>query len=129
MLDQTGKPIERKDLKGTPWIVGFDFTAAVLAPVPRVTAQMRLLREQTNVRTVTITVDPDFDTPEVLARYAQTFGGTKPDDRDPVAVFERKAERHLHSDPGQFQKFPKCGVRDRKPSLRGAAQHEHYAGE
>jgi protein SCO1/2/putative membrane protein len=43
---------------------------------------MKLLQEQTGVQLVSITVDPDWDTPEVLARYAETYSGLKPGEED-----------------------------------------------
>ncbi|MFO1021465.1 MAG: DUF420 domain-containing protein [Planctomycetales bacterium] len=80
--DQFGKKIHREDLKGEPWIVGFIFTRCA-GPCPRVTGQMNLLRRDTGVKTVTIDVDPAFDTPEVLAKYAETFTDSKPGDPKP----------------------------------------------
>ena len=80
--DQFGKTIRNDDLKGKPWIVGFIFTRC-LGPCPTVTKRMQDLREQTGVKAVSITVDPAFDTPEVLGRYAKNFVGLKEDDPNP----------------------------------------------
>jgi len=80
--DQFGKTIKNDDLKGKPWIVGFVFTRC-LGPCPTVSLKMKEIRDQTGVKTVTVTVDPDFDTQEILARYATNFIGLKEDDPDP----------------------------------------------
>lgn len=73
--NQSGKTVTREDLLGEPWVVGFVFTRCA-GPCPRVTGQMRKLQDQTKdekLRLVTMTVDPDYDTPEVLTRYADAF--------------------------------------------------------
>lgn len=80
--DQFGKKITNDDLKGKPWIVGFVFTRC-LGPCPAVSMEMKKVRDLTGVKTVTVTVDPDFDTQEILARYAKNFIGLKEDDPDP----------------------------------------------
>jgi cytochrome oxidase Cu insertion factor (SCO1/SenC/PrrC family) len=73
--DQSGKAVTKQDLLGQPWVVGFVFTRCA-GPCPRVTGQMRKLQDQTKgekLRLVTMTVDPDYDTPEILTRYADAF--------------------------------------------------------
>lgn len=63
------------ELKGGPWVAGFVFTRCG-GPCPLLSANMaRLqLRLPKAVRLVSFTVDPDFDTTEVLARYAERHG-------------------------------------------------------
>jgi cytochrome oxidase Cu insertion factor (SCO1/SenC/PrrC family) len=59
-----------------PWAVSFIFTRCQ-GPCLSITAQMRKLQQETRgsgVRLVSITVDPEFDTPEMLTRYADAFG-------------------------------------------------------
>lgn len=76
LTDRSGRKVTKADLLGHPWVVCFVFTRCA-GPCPKVTGQMRLLQDRlkaTDVRLVTLTVDPKFDTPAVLRRYADTFG-------------------------------------------------------
>lgn len=71
-----GKTITKADLLGRPWAVCFVFTKC-LGPCPRVTQQMKELQDRlkkSDVRLVTISVDPARDTPEVLMNYAKLNG-------------------------------------------------------
>lgn len=63
------------DLRGRPWVAGFIFTRCG-GPCPLLSANMARLQERLpkEFRLVSFTVDPDFDTAEVLARYAQRHG-------------------------------------------------------
>src|SRR5262249_35736972 len=59
-----------------PWIAAFVFTRCP-SSCPRISAAMRGLQDRladTGVRLVSVTVDPDHDTPEVLSAYARRFG-------------------------------------------------------
>lgn len=74
--ERSGKTITKQDLLGKPWIVGFIFTRCA-GPCPKVSGQMSLLQDalaDEDVRLVTMTVDPDYDTPEILTRYAKAYG-------------------------------------------------------
>jgi len=66
-----------KTLRGKVWIGDFIFTNCP-GPCPRMTQFMKRLQDQTrgidDLRLVSITVDPDRDTPQVLAAYAKRFG-------------------------------------------------------
>ncbi len=63
-----------KELAGKIWVVDFIFTNCQ-GPCPRMTTQMGRVQAATeslpDVRLVSITVDPDRDTPEALAAYAK----------------------------------------------------------
>lgn len=77
LTERSGKEVKKDDLLGKPWVVGFVFSRCA-GPCPKVTAQMRRLQDQfeqdgEDARLVTMTVDPDYDTPEVLTRYANAF--------------------------------------------------------
>lgn len=76
LVERDGRPVTRADLAGAPWVADFIFTRCVLS-CPRMTAQMARLRTalpaSTGLRLVSFSVDPDFDTPEVLRRYAEGF--------------------------------------------------------
>jgi len=76
LTDSAGKPFTLADLKARPSIVGFVFTRCT-GPCPRVTGNMRRIQDMlsgVDARLVTISVDPEFDTPQVLAGYAEAVG-------------------------------------------------------
>jgi len=75
-VDTEGKTITKADLLGKPWIVCFVFTHCA-ATCPRVTESMRELQDQLkdyDFRLVSVTVDPERDTPEVLKEYGKSRG-------------------------------------------------------
>jgi protein SCO1 len=75
LVDQTGSPVTDKDLKGKILAVGFIYTSCTDI-CPMLTAQMGALQEEmqkaglTDAELVSISVDPERDTPEVLTQYA-----------------------------------------------------------
>jgi cytochrome oxidase Cu insertion factor (SCO1/SenC/PrrC family) len=74
--ERSGRKVTKADLLGHPWLISFIFTRCA-GPCPRVSGRMAELQRQlagTDVKLVTLTVDPDFDKPDVLNRYAQSFG-------------------------------------------------------
>ena len=77
LVECHGQTVTKADLLGKPWVACFIFTRCAGANFcPRVSEQMKLLQDrlkEVDVRLVTITVDPDRDTPEELLRYAQQF--------------------------------------------------------
>jgi protein SCO1 len=73
--ERSGRKVTKADLLGHPWLISFIFTRCA-GPCPRVSGQMselQTLLKGTQVRLVTLTVDPDFDTTEVLTHYAQAY--------------------------------------------------------
>ncbi|MCB9728666.1 MAG: SCO family protein [Deltaproteobacteria bacterium] len=78
LVDSRGQAVTDADLRGTVWIADFVFTSCP-STCPLVTAAMVRLQERLAaadipVQLVTITVDPDNDTPAVLAEYAAKHG-------------------------------------------------------
>jgi protein SCO1/2 len=80
LVDQTGTKVTLSDFRDRVWIGNFIFTRC-LATCPRQTSILvRLLgdlkqhRQLDDIRIVSITVDPTFDTPEILAGYARSHG-------------------------------------------------------
>ncbi len=74
-LERSGRNIRLADLRGKTWVAGFLFTRCA-GPCPHVMAEMAALAsalERDSVRVVGFTVDPDHDTPEILAAYAANF--------------------------------------------------------
>jgi protein SCO1/2 len=76
LTNRDGRTVRLQDLAGHPWIADFIFTRCP-ASCPLMTARMaRLNRELPDdlaVRLVSISVDPEHDTPQVLQRYAKSF--------------------------------------------------------
>jgi protein SCO1/2 len=72
LVDQDNAPITTESLKGTPWIADFVFTRCA-GPCPIMTAKMAELQKQLDprVKLITISVDPEHDTPPILKQYAQ----------------------------------------------------------
>ncbi len=73
----TGEEFDsNKQLAGRVWVADFIFTSCT-GPCPRMSARMRRLQDDLadlpEVRFVSFTVDPDRDTPEVLAAYARRY--------------------------------------------------------
>ncbi len=77
LTNQTGQATTLADLTNHVWIADIIFTRCA-GPCPRMTAQMKSLQEllpSTSVtKLVTLTTDPDFDTPPILKRYGDRFG-------------------------------------------------------
>jgi protein SCO1 len=76
LTERSGRVLTDVDLTGDVWVADFIFTRCP-SSCPRITSVMKGLQgrlQGTNVRLVSISVDPDFDTPEVLTRYATSFG-------------------------------------------------------
>ncbi|SIO21961.1 protein SCO1/2/putative membrane protein [Singulisphaera sp. GP187] len=75
LTERSGKSITEADLAGRVWVASFIFTHCPLS-CPRITGVMKGLQEKladTSVQLVSLSVDPERDTPEVLANYAKTF--------------------------------------------------------
>lgn len=77
LMSQTGVEFDsRKQLAGKVWVADFIFTNCQ-GPCPRMSAYMQRIQERVkdlpDVRLVSFTVDPDRDTPEVLAEYGRRF--------------------------------------------------------
>ncbi len=74
LTERDGSTVTLRDLAGRPFVADFIFTRCAIY-CPRLTARLKELRQTfpPKVRTVSFSVDPDHDTPEVLARYAQQW--------------------------------------------------------
>jgi cytochrome oxidase Cu insertion factor (SCO1/SenC/PrrC family) len=77
LTNQDGKISTLADFTNHVWVADIIFTRCA-GPCPRMTGQMKslqnLLPPDSNARLVTLTTDPDFDTPTVLKKYAERFG-------------------------------------------------------
>lgn len=70
-------PLSKEDLVGKVWIADFIFTSCA-GPCPAMTRSMAGVAERLalypEVQFVSVSVDPDTDTPEVLSAYGEKFG-------------------------------------------------------
>ncbi len=75
LTEHTGAAFDSSGLNGKVWVADFMFTTCP-GPCPRMTSQMHQVQmalEGQGIQLVSFTVDPDHDTPEALAAYAQKF--------------------------------------------------------
>jgi protein SCO1 len=77
LTDQAERPVSAETLRGRVWAAAFFFTRCPTI-CPRITRRMRDLQvaahgEQVPLELVSFSVDPDNDTPEVLAAYAKQY--------------------------------------------------------
>ena len=81
MTDSLGHPFRGGELTGMVWVVDFIYTNCG-GSCPLMTSQMHSLEKKVekdaDVRLVSISVDPDRDTPPVLQSFAKQFGGPTP---------------------------------------------------
>lgn len=82
LIDQHGETFDREQLLAAEktWVVGFVFTRCP-STCPAISKAMLTFQEQITrsrlqdrVELLTITVDPEYDTPEVMAAYADSLG-------------------------------------------------------
>lgn len=77
LVDQTGKRVTDKDFAGRPMLVYFGYTSCpdiCPAGLQVISAALDKLGPKANTLTpVFITVDPERDTPEVMAAYIKSF--------------------------------------------------------
>lgn len=78
MTDSSGRSFRGSELAGKVWVADFIYTNCP-AECPMMTSRMhsveKQVRGQQDVRLVSISVDPDRDTPPVLKSFAHRFGG------------------------------------------------------
>lgn len=109
LIDQDGRPFGADALRGKVWVADFVFTRCPDV-CPAITARMKALQDRLpagddGVRLVSISVDPEHDTPSALTAYAARFGArpgwtflTGP--RDDVATLLRDGFKVAWADGG-----------------------------
>lgn len=73
---ETGETVRSSDLADSVWMAAFTFTRCP-SSCPRISTTLKGLQDKlagTGVKIVSISVDPKFDTPEVLKSYGTRFG-------------------------------------------------------
>ncbi len=77
LTERSGRAVTEADLAGDVWVAAFVFTRCPMS-CPRISSVMKKDLQgplgDAGVRLVSISVDPDYDTPAVLARYAAGLG-------------------------------------------------------
>jgi cytochrome oxidase Cu insertion factor (SCO1/SenC/PrrC family) len=113
LTNQNGRPFGSADLAGKIWIADFIYTTCP-GPCPMISSRMSEMQKplvKTDVHLVSVTVDPEKDTPQMLREYAN----------------------RLQAEPGRwdFLTGPKSAIYDL--SRRGfklvAAEHDGENGE
>jgi cytochrome oxidase Cu insertion factor (SCO1/SenC/PrrC family) len=94
LRDQRGRTVTLTMLRGRPLVIGALFTTCT-GPCPSIARGLARLQDElaaTDVVLVVVSVNPGFDTPEVLARYAEHLGA------DPERwLFLTGAEAEVHA--------------------------------
>lgn len=76
LVDERGARVTLADLAGHPLVLGALFSTCA-GPCPSIARSLARLQDElagTDVRLVVVSVDPEVDTPEVLAHYARRVG-------------------------------------------------------
>ena len=106
---QDGSKVSTADLKGKVWVANFIFTRCA-GPCPVMTSRMAEINDAikakgAEVALVSMTVDPDYDSPEILKSYGEKVGAT-PDKwkfltgpKDQIASVSRGFLQALSSEP------------------------------
>ncbi len=77
LTNQTGNRVTLASLRGNVWLANIIFTRCA-GPCPKLAAQTRQLQDRIPqdlpVKLVTLTSDPEWDSPKILKTYADHFG-------------------------------------------------------
>lgn len=127
MTDAFGRPFTEKDLDGKVWIVDFIYTNCP-AECPRMSSRMHQMEERTrgqeDVHLLSISVDPDRDTPEVLKEFAERYGA--PNERWQFLTGDKASVHllayqtfHVGDVLGKIEHSTKFAVLDKHRTVRG----------
>lgn len=75
LTERSGRTVSSSELAGRVWVADFIFTTCA-GPCPLMSTHMAALQRATadlDVQLVSFTVDPETDTPDVLAEYAERY--------------------------------------------------------
>ena len=80
LVNRDGRQVDSAELLGSPWVADFIFTRCALS-CPRMTERMLGLEamEPSGIRRVSFSVDPEYDSPQVLQLYADSWGISDPE--------------------------------------------------
>ena len=75
-IDSEGRDVGLSSLKGKVWVADFIFTTCTMA-CPIMTGNMNIIhkkyKKNDDLRLVSISVYPEYDTPEILKKYASQY--------------------------------------------------------
>lgn len=81
LTNQLGQAVSLDAFRGKVWVADIIFTRCA-GPCPKLTATMaqlaRVLGGRSSTALVSLTADPEYDTPEVLRRYGEPSGAVAP---------------------------------------------------
>jgi protein SCO1/2 len=127
LISNTGAPFDRTSLDGKIWVADFIYTHCP-GPCPRMSAQMRRVQTAVtaipDVRLVSFSVDPERDTPPVLAQYAVRYQAQPgrwfflTGDRSTLDSLDRHAFM-LGNVDGSLQHSTRFVLIDRQSRIRG----------
>ncbi len=79
LTERTGQTVKLADFAGKVWVADFFYTTCP-GPCPMMSSRLSKVQEQLgtdpNLRLVSISIDPEKDTPDVLKLYAERFKAT-----------------------------------------------------
>jgi uncharacterized membrane protein YozB (DUF420 family) len=76
LTESSDKTVTLAQLRGRPWVADFIFTRCA-GSCPVMTHRMARLQDESSVQFVSFSVDPGYDTPAVLAKYAEQCGADR----------------------------------------------------
>jgi protein SCO1 len=127
MTDANNRPFTEKDLDGKVWIVDFIYTNCP-AECPRMTSKMHGLEKRTegepDLCFLSISVDPDRDTPQALKEFAGRYGGLNErwrfltGDKSSVHLLAYQTF-HVGDVLGKIEHSTKFAVLDKRRTVRG----------
>ncbi|MBI1840950.1 MAG: SCO family protein [Verrucomicrobia bacterium] len=140
LTNQLNQPVQLSDLKGNLWVANIIFTRCP-GPCKQMSRRMAALQKRwagnASVRFISLTTDPDHDTPAVLKVYAEEMGadpsrwqfltGPKPTIRelavDGLKLTVKDTEADQRANPADlFVHSTISVVVDRHGRLRGAVE-------
>jgi len=80
LTESSGEPVRRADLIGQVWLASFIFTRCAEFCPAMMRAGAKVQRElpvREDVKLVTFSVDPEYDTPAKLQEYGEMFGAAR----------------------------------------------------
>ena len=81
LIDQNNQPVSKTSLRGHVWIAGFIFTRCAgqcIVITNGMTELNKKLANSPGIQLVSFSMDPEFDSPEILKNYANRYGGESP---------------------------------------------------
>ncbi len=136
LTNQVGRIVSKESLHGKIWLADLIFTRCA-GPCPLLTRALKGIQEQIPagepVRLISVTADPEYDTPQVLQRYALRFGadtnswdfltGTRPQIRHLVVdglklVLQQKAVAEQESPEDLFLHSTRIVLVDQSGRMR-----------